>query len=78
MKGDSLTITLHGFPRRYMAIALLDDEDNDVKLGMGWLFPKEGHAFSDYYHQALRRPVYKDFRFLLTGDKKVVMRMKYY
>jgi len=78
MKGDSLTLTVHGFVSRYMAIALLDDENNDVKLDMGWFLPKEGHAFSDYYHAALRRPVYQDFRFLLTGDKKVVMRMKYY
>lgn len=78
MKGDSLTLTLHGFTSRKMAIALLDDENNDVKLDMGWFFPKEGHAFSDYYHSALRRPVYKDFSFVLTGDRWVVMRMKYY
>lgn len=78
MKGDSLTLTLHGFTSKHMAIALLDDENNDVKLDMGWFLPKEGHAFSDYHHTALRRPVYDDFRFLLTGDKQVRMRMKYY
>lgn len=78
MKGDSLTLTLHGFTSRHMAIALLDDENDDVKLDMGWFLPKEGHAFSDYYHSALRRPVYDDFNFFLTGDKWVVMRMKYY
>lgn len=78
MNGDSLTVTLHGFVPKHMAIALLDDEDNDVKLGMGWFFPKEGHAFGDYYHSALRRPVYNDFSFFLTGDRRVVMRMKYY
>jgi uncharacterized protein (DUF2141 family) len=78
MKGDSLTLTLHGFTSKHMGIALLDDENNDVKLDMGWFLPKEGHAFSDYHHTALRRPVYDDFNFFLTGDKKVVMRMKYY
>ena len=61
-----------------MAIALMDDENNDVILNMGWFFPKEGHAFSDYYHSALRRPLYKDFKFVLTEDKNVVMKMKYY
>lgn len=76
--GDSLTMTFHGFKSQNMAIALLDDENNNVKLDFGWFLPKEGHAFSDYYHAALRRPVYEDFKFFLTGDKKVVMKMKYY
>lgn len=78
MTGDSLSLDFHGFVSRPMAIALLDDENDNVKLDMGWFLPKEGHAFSDYYHAALRRPVYSDFRFILTGDKRVVMRMKYY
>jgi uncharacterized protein (DUF2141 family) len=78
LTGDSLTMTFHGFKSQNMAIALLDDENNNVKLDFGWFLPKEGHAFSDYYHSALRRPVYEDFKFFLMGDKKVVMKMKYY
>ncbi len=76
--GGTFTKTFYGFKSQSMAIALLDDENNDLKLDMGWFFPKEGHAFSDYYHSALRRPVYNDFKFVLKGDKKVVMKMKYY
>jgi uncharacterized protein (DUF2141 family) len=76
--GDSLRVTFHGFKSQHMAIALLDDENNNVKLDFGWFLPKEGHAFSDYYHSALRRPVYEDFAFTLTGDKNVVMIMRYY
>jgi uncharacterized protein (DUF2141 family) len=76
--GDSLTMSFHGFKAQNMAIALLDDENNNVKLDLGWFLPKEGHAFSDYYHAALRRPVYEDFKFFLNGDRKVVMKMKYY
>lgn len=76
--GDSLTMTFHGFKSQHMAIALLDDENNNVKLDFGWFLPKEGHAFSDYYHSALRRPVYEDFRFFLSGNKRVIMKMKYY
>lgn len=76
--GSTFTRTYYGFISRNMAIAVLDDENNDVILNMGWFLPKEGHAFSDYYHSALRRPVYKDFSFVLTGDKSVTMRMKYY
>ena len=76
--GDSFTGTYDGFISRYMGVALLDDENSNWKLDIGWFLPKEGHAFSDYYHTALRKPVYKDFRFLLTGNKKVIMKMKYY
>ena len=78
MTGDSLTVTLHGFTSKNMGIALLDDENNNVELDFGWFLPKEGHAFSDYFHTAMRRPVYEDFRFLLVSDKRVVMRMRYY
>lgn len=78
MKGDSLSVTYSGFTSKNMAIALLDDENDNWKLDMGWFLPKEGHAFSDYYHSALRKPVYEDFSFVLTGDKKIKMRMKYY
>ncbi|HTH55845.1 MAG TPA: DUF2141 domain-containing protein [Cyclobacteriaceae bacterium] len=76
--GDSLHVTCRGFTSKNMGIALLDDENNNLKLDFGWFLPKEGHAFSNYYHTSLKRPVYKDFRFLLTGDKKVIMKMKYY
>jgi len=78
IKGDSLTQTFHGFYSKNMAIALLDDENNNKKLDMGWILPKEGHAFSDYYHSALRKPVYADFDFVLTGDRQVTMKMRYY
>ena len=76
--GDSLRVTFYGFKSQHMAIALLDDENDNVKLDFGWFLPKEGHAFSDYYHSALRRPVYADFAFTLTGDRNVVMIMRYY
>jgi uncharacterized protein (DUF2141 family) len=78
MTGDSLSVTYSGFTSKNMAIALLDDENDNWKLDMGWFLPKEGHAFSDYYHSALRKPVYEDFSFVLKGDKKIKMRMKYY
>lgn len=77
-EGDSFTVTYQGFTSKNMAIALSDDENNNVDLDMGWFFPKEGHAFSDYYHTAFRRPVYSDFDFFLDSDRKVVMKLRYY
>ena len=76
--GNTFTATYDGFTSKTMGISLLDDENSDLKLDMGWVFPKEGHAFSDYHHKAYRRPVYSDFQFTLTGNKEVMMKMKYY
>ncbi len=76
--GNTFTATYYGFTSKTMAVALLDDENDNWQLDMGWFLPKEGYAFSDYYHTALRKPVYSDFRFLLTGNRHVVMKMKYY
>lgn len=76
--NGTFTATYDGFTSKIMGIALQDDKNDDWKLDMGWLLPKEGHAFSDYYHTALRRPVFSDFKFLLTGNRKVIMKMRYY
>jgi len=76
--GTTFTATYYGFTSKTMGIALLDDENDNWKLDVGWFFPKEGHAFSDYYHTSLRKPLYSDFRFLLLGDRHVTMKMKYY
>ncbi len=72
------TVTYHGFTAGYMGIALHDDENSNKKLDFGWFLPREGYAFSDYYHIGLQRPDYCDFRFLLNENKIVVMRMKYH
>ncbi len=76
--NNTFTATYDGFTSKTMGIALLDDENDNWELDLGWVFPKEGHAFSDYYHKALRRPVYSDFRFYLEGNKAVTMKMRYY
>lgn len=78
IKNGTYTATYYGFPSKKMGIALLDDENDNWKLDFGWFLPKEGHAFSDYYHTALRKPVDSDFSFMLTEDKHVIMKMKYY
>jgi uncharacterized protein (DUF2141 family) len=78
VKDGIFTATYDGFTSKVMGIALQDDENDDWKLDMGWLLPKEGHAFSDYYHTAFRKPVFSDFKFLLTGNKHVIMKMRYY
>jgi uncharacterized protein (DUF2141 family) len=76
--NNIFTATYHGFTSGYMGIALHDDENCNRKLDFGWFLPREGYAFSDYYHTGLQRPDYCDFRFLLNENKVVVMSMKYH
>lgn len=75
---NTFTTTYYGFPSMIMGIALLDDENSNWELDKGWFLPTEGHAFSDYLHTSLRKPVYSDFAFMLSGDRHVIMKMKYY
>lgn len=78
ISNGTFTATYYGFGKGFMGIALLDDENNNWELDTGWFLPKEGHAFSDYYHSAMRRPVYEDFRFYLKGNRQIRMKMRYY
>ena len=41
------------------------------------LVPKEGYGFSDYYHTSWSRPVFSDFKFQLSSNKSVTMKVKY-
>jgi uncharacterized protein (DUF2141 family) len=76
--NNSFMTTYHGFISGYMGIALHDDENSNRKLDFNWFLPNEGYAFSDYYHSSILRPRFSNFRFLLMGDRQVVMIMKYH
>lgn len=78
IKCHTFTATFHGFSSRHIGIALHDDENGNKKLDFHWLSPAEGYAFSDYYHTSFRRPDYSDFRFLLKGNRNVIMKMRYH
>lgn len=44
-------------------LALLDDENSNGKMDNNVIgMPKEGFAFSDYYHTGMTRPVLDDFK----------------
>ena len=78
IKCHTFSATFHGFTSRHMGIALHYDENGNKKLDFHWLSPAEGYAFSDYYHTSFRRPSYSDFRFLLKGNRNVIMKMRYH
>lgn len=60
-------------------IAILDDENTNDKMDYGWVLPKEGFGFSDYYHSSMTRPVFEKFDFILKAgeDKTVEIKVRY-
>jgi len=78
LKDGKVTARIEGLGPGVYGIALMDDEDWDRKMAYKFVFPKEGFAFSNYYHEDFRKPRFEDFRFILgTEDKTVVMKCKY-
>ena len=78
LKDGKVITTIEGLSPGVYGIALLDDEDWDRKMAYKYLFPKEGFAFSNYFHEGFTKPHFKDFRFVLgEEDKKVIMKCKY-
>lgn len=76
--NGKLTATIKGLLPGTYGIALLDDEDYDRKMNYGLFLPKEGFAFSDYYHTGMSKPTFEDFKFILGKEnKKVVMKLRY-
>lgn len=77
VSGGQLSFKITDLPKGTYGFALLDDENNNKEMDYGLLMPKEGFGFSDYYHTSWSRPVFNDFKFDLSADKKVYMTVRY-
>lgn len=77
VSGGQLSFKISDLPKGTYGFTLLDDENNNKEMDYGLLMPKEGFGFSDYYHTAWSRPVFNDFKFDLSADKKVYMSVRY-
>lgn len=65
-------------PSGTYGVTLLDDENSNGKCDYGFLLPKEGFGFSNYYHRGLSSPRFEDFDFNLTKDEQtIVVKVKY-
>ncbi len=64
-------------PDGVYGLALLDDENNNNKIDYGWVLPKEGFGFGDYYHMKLSVPKFDNFKFYLKSDKTSTMIIRY-
>lgn len=77
VNNGTLTYTIRGLKTGTYGIALLDDENGNKTMDYGWAMPEEGFGFSDYYHTAWSKPKFKQFKFYLTADIKVSMKVRY-
>lgn len=46
-------------------------------MDYGWVYPKEGFGFSNYYHTGWSKPTFYEFNFNLKADKSVGMKVRY-
>lgn len=77
LKNGSLRTSIKGLKPGNYGLAVLDDANGNEIVDFGWIFPKEGFGFSNYYHDSLRMPRYSDFAFDLKEDKAVNVKFRY-
>lgn len=77
MTNNTLHYTFKGIPSGTYGLALLDDENKNTVMDYGWVMPKEGFGFGDYYHTKWSTPHFDDFKFHLSSDKSVKMKVRY-
>lgn len=78
--GDgTVVLTFTDVPPGHYAVAIADDENDNGEIDWGFLLPKEGFGFSDYYSTRLRRPDFEEFDFVLPEGEtvQVVVRVRY-
>lgn len=78
IRDGVLYYTIKGIPKGTYGVALLDDENSNKEMDFGLFLPKEGYGFSDYYHTGWSRPTFEDFKFYLSTNKFVKMKVRYH
>ncbi len=73
---NNLRITYKDLAPGVYGIAILDDENTNDKMDYGWVLPKEGFGFSDYYHSGMTRPTFEKFDFVLRKEETKLVQIK--
>lgn len=77
VKEGKMNVVIGNLPDGPCGLALCDDENGNKKMDFSFMIPTEGFGFSDYYHTSWSRPQFDDFKFVLTGDRKSFMKIRY-
>lgn len=76
-KDKTMSYKVTGIPPGTYGIAILDDENSNKEMDYSFLVPKEGFGFSNYYHTAWSKPKFDSFKFTLSEDTSVNIKVRY-
>src|ERR1700752_2622700 len=77
-KNGIVSVTYTDIKPGTYGIAMLDDENGNIKMDYGLILPKEGFGFSEYWHTGLTKPTLDKFDFILKNEPKTVeIKVKY-
>lgn len=77
LKDKTMHYTITGIPSGTYGIAILDDENGNKEMDYSLMMPKEGFGFSNYYHTAWSKPKFQSFKFTVSGDTSVNIKVRY-
>lgn len=76
--GGKSTFIFYNIPKDIYAIAVFHDENENGKIDMGFIKPKEGIGFLNYKSvNVTNRPKFSKASFELAKDAKVTVKMNY-
>jgi len=78
LKNGKLSASI-SLPNGTYGISVLDDENNNNKMDYNFIgIPKEGFAFSNYYHSGFSKPKLIQFQFTINNNnEKLVCKFRY-
>lgn len=77
LSDGKMTYVIQDIPSGTYGMSLVDDENHNNVMDFGTFKPKEGFAFSNYYHKDWTIPKFKNFKFTLKEDKTIKMIVRY-
>jgi uncharacterized protein (DUF2141 family) len=77
LKNNTMSYTITGIPSGTYGIAILDDENGNKEMDYSLMMPKEGFGFSNYYHTAWSKPKFQSFKFTVSGETSVNIKVRY-
>ena len=78
LNNGVVTCNCPDVPAGTYAAACVDDENDSGLMDWGWVLPKEGFGFSNYYHGGLSKPKWERFKFTLPEEgTTIVFKLRY-
>jgi uncharacterized protein (DUF2141 family) len=80
IRNRKATLTFSSIPAGTYALAILHDENDDLKMNTNWIgLPKEGYGFSNNVMGTFGPPSFKKASFRCNGskDSKIIIRTRY-